>query len=155
MAQTTVDTTKGKKATTTKRTRKAAPAKQTGLTRMDKVAVAIAGLAAASTVLLSMAMNVQAFTKTVDSVWAAGVGVALPLWVLAMTFIAAHMQGRNWWAMVGAYGLAGFALIVSMPHLVTGFEGWGLAAYEAWSLAVVADLLQVIAKVAIITMLAR
>ena len=149
MAQATVEKTT--RRTTSKRTSKS-KAKAPGLSRIDMVAIAVAGLAALSTVVLSMAMNVEAFTKTTDNVWARGVGIALPLWVLAMTFIAAHMHGRNWWAMVGAYGLAGFALIVSMPHLVAGFQAWGLHGYEAWSLAIVTDLLQVIAKVAIITM---
>ena len=159
MTQKTLETTAAKTTTVKKHSRgkgsrraKAKAVEAYQMTRVDWSVVIVALIAALSTVLLSMHMNVMAFTNVTESLWAVAVGIALPLWVLALTYVAAHMQGRNWYAMTGAYALAAFALIVSMPHLVAGFTAWGLAPYEAWSLAVVTDLLQVIAKVSIITM---
>jgi|AP95_1055475.scaffolds.fasta_scaffold140114_1 hypothetical protein len=149
MAKTIAETTATKK-TTRKR-----PIKKAARTTDHRMTIGVACVAATSTVLLSMHMNVMAFTKTSGSLWAIGVGIALPLWILALTYIGVHMQGRNKYAMYGAYALAAFALAVSLPHLVGGFSGWGLAPYEAWSLAVVTDLLQVIAKLSIITMLKK
>jgi hypothetical protein len=51
---------------------------------------------------------------------------------------------------IASYGLAGFALLVSMPHLAHRYARLGLAWWEAWSLAMVTDLTQVVAKMLVI-----
>src|SRR5436190_1165116 len=52
---------------------------------------------------------------------------------------------------IAAYALAGFALVVSMPHLADGYGLLGLHWWECWSLAIVTDTAQVLAKLLVIT----
>lgn len=113
-------------------------------------AVAVAVAVAASTVALSMVLNAWAFTKETGHPLGYALGVLVPCWILALTYM-----GHRAWAFdrrlaAAAFGLAGFALLVSLPHLAHGYEWLGLAQYEAWSLAVVTDLAQVVAKLLVI-----
>jgi len=120
----------------------------------DKVAVVVAVLTALTTVGLSMVLNSWAFTATLNGWFGHTVGVLLPLWVLALTF-----QGHRFWSdaatrklAIGCYALAGFALVVSLPHLANGYKLLGLDAWECWSLAIVTDLTQVACKLGIISL---
>lgn len=131
----------------------------------DWVTIGICAGAALSTVVVSMILNVRAFTGRLDmpDPVATSVGIAIPIWVLVLTFIAHRFKGtvatvKGWDVPVisiGAYLLAAFALIVSLPHLAAGFSAWHLRPYEAWSLAIVTDLLQVIAKAGIIACIGK
>jgi len=56
---------------------------------------------------------------------------------------------------VASYALAGFALLVPIPHLVAGYGRPGLVWWEQWSLALVTDLAQVVAKLLVITLVDR
>jgi hypothetical protein len=119
----------------------------------DRVAVVVAVAASVSTVVVSMVLNVAAFTATQGGWFGTALGVLLPLWVLALTFQGFHTRKRQVWVSVGCYVLAGFALVVSLPHLAHGFGALGLHEYEAWSLALVTDLLQVLMKLSLVNML--
>lgn len=129
--------------------------KAKGLGHQDRIAVVVATIAALTTVVFSMVLNVRAFTETVSDPLAMAAGIAIPLWVLALTYLGQHLHERARHAAIAAYILAAFALIVSLPHLVHGYEAWGLAGYEAWSLALVTDLTQVVMKVGIITLVRK
>jgi hypothetical protein len=118
----------------------------------DKLATYIAITAAATTVVFSMILNVGAFTATTGGVFGVALGIALPLWVLAATYIGNHMHDRSKGIAVFAYTLAGFMLLVSMPHLASGYTALGLTWWEGWALAIVTDLTQVVMKMAIIKM---
>jgi hypothetical protein len=116
----------------------------------DKLTIAVACVAAASTVLVSMCLNVWAFTHEIGSGLGVAVGLMLPLWVLAATYLGQRMHVRGYKvAMVGAYGLADFMLTVSLPHLAHGYVTV-VPAWEGWCLAVVTDLLQVVCKLTVI-----
>ena len=125
------------------------------MTKNDKVSVVVALVTAATTVGLSMVLNSWAFTATLDSWFGHTVGVLLPLWVLALTY-----QGHRFWhggtstrnLAYGCFTLAGFALIVSLPHLANGYRLLGLDAWECWSLALVTDLTQVACKLGVIAL---
>jgi hypothetical protein len=117
----------------------------------DRAATAVALVAAATTVVFSMILNVAAFTSEGDGWFGISLGIALPLWVLAATFVGHHLHVDRRLA-CGAYALAGFMLLVSLPHLAHGYEALGLAWWEGWSLAIVTDLTQVVMKMAIIRM---
>lgn len=118
----------------------------------DKLATYIAITAAATTVVFSMILNVNAFTAVTGGVFGVALGIALPLWVLAATYIGNHMHDRSKGIAVFAYTLAGFMLLVSMPHLASGYTALGLTWWEGWALAIVTDLTQVVMKMAIIKM---
>jgi hypothetical protein len=124
------------------------------MTKNDKVSVVVALVTAATTVGLSMVLNSWAFTATLDSWFGHTVGVLLPLWVLALTY-----QGHRFWhepttrkLAYGCFTLAGFALVVSLPHLANGYRLLGLDAWECWSLALVTDLTQVACKLGVIAL---
>jgi hypothetical protein len=102
-----------------------------------------------------MVLNVWAFTRTTPGAFGHLVGLALPLWVLALTFLGEHQLGKCRPCALAAFVLAGFLLAVSLPHIASGYATLGLHAYEGWSLAVVTDLLQVVAKVAVIRIVRR
>lgn len=119
----------------------------------DGVAVGVAVGSAVSTVALSMVLNTWAFTAVHGGWFGTALGVLLPLWVLALTYQAFHMRKRQVWVSVGCYVLAGFALVVSLPHLAHGYASLGLHEYEGWSLALVTDLLQVLMKLSLVKML--
>lgn len=121
----------------------------------DRVAVAVACASAVSTVALSMCLNTWAFTAVHGGWFGTALGVLLPLWVLALTYQAFHMRRRQLWVSVGCYVLAGFALVVSLPHLAHGYASLGLHEYEGWSLALVTDLLQVLMKLSLVKMVGR
>src|ERR1051325_8288143 len=116
--------------------------------KQDKLAVAVAVGTAMTTVVLSMVLNSWAFTQTLDGWFGHAVGILLPLWILALTF----MGHRLWheptarYLATGCYILAGFALVVSLPHLAWGYGLLGLNTWECWSLAIVTDLTQVAGK---------
>ena len=111
----------------------------------DRLTFWVAVVTALSTTLLSMWLNVVALTTQPGWVVVGTiVGVLIPLWVLSTTYLGG--QANIWWKRAGCFGLAGFALIVSLPHLAAGFNAMGLQSYEAWSLAIVADLTQVFSK---------
>lgn len=114
--------------------------------KKDKVMVLVAVMTGVTTVALSMVLNVWAFTVTLGGWFGTTVGVLLPLWVLALTLAGQHATSRTGKEKIGyaAYGLAGFLLLVSMPHLATGYGKLGLAWCESWSLALLTDLTQVI-----------
>jgi hypothetical protein len=131
--------------------KKEAPAPETA----DYLATTVAIGAAATTVLFSMCLNVWAFTQTINGWFGVALGISLPLWVLAATFIGQHMEKRSPIVCYFSYTLAGFMLLVSMPHLAHGFESLGVAWWEGWALAIVTDLTQVAMKMAIITMWAK
>jgi hypothetical protein len=120
----------------------------------DRAATVVALVAASTTVIFSMILNVAAFTSEGDGWFGISLGIALPLWVLAATFVGHHLHIDRRLA-CGAYALAGFMLLVSLPHLAHGYEALGLAWWEGWSLAIVTDLTQVVMKMAIIRMWTR
>lgn len=124
------------------------------LSKQDKGVVTVALGTAASTVIISMVLNTWAFTATLDGWFGHAVGILLPLWVLSLTYMGHrlwHVQtGRPLAA--GCYALAGFALVVSLPHLANGYAQLGLTWWECWSLAVVTDLTQVAGKLLVITL---
>lgn len=144
-----VKATKSRKPTSKPRKPRSKPSK---LFQGDRLAVGVAVVSAVSTVALSMVLNAWAFTAAGWSWFGLALGVLLPLWVLALTFQGHHMGGRSPWVSVGCYLLAGFALVVSLPHLAHGYASLGLHPYEGWSLAVVTDLLQVAMKLSLVRM---
>jgi hypothetical protein len=114
-------------------------------------AVPVALCAATTTVLFSMGLNCWAFTLAQPTWFGYACGVALPLWVLALTYLGHALHGVCRWTGVASYALAGGLLLVSMPHLAHGYHQLlAIASWEGWALAVVTDLLQVVAKVAVI-----
>lgn len=117
----------------------------------DKAATIVALSAAATTVLFSMILNVAAFTAKGNVIFGVCLGVALPLWVLAATFMGQRMH-NDIKLSIGAYSLAAFMLMVSLPHLAHGYTALGLQWWEGWALAIVTDLMQVVMKLAIIKM---
>ncbi len=120
--------------------------------KRDWAAVAVALTTATSTVALSMVLNSWAFTALLDSWFGHVLGVLLPLWVLALTFMGHRFWKTQQAFAVGCYSLAGFALLVSMPHLAAGYGKLGLHWWETWSLALVTDLTQVLCKLLVITL---
>lgn len=119
-------------------------------TQRDQAATVVAIGAAITTVLFSMILNVAAFTASGTYLFGFCLGVALPLWVLAATFIGQRMHKDNIRLSMGAYGLAVFMLMVSLPHLANGFGELGLQWWEGWALAIVTDLMQIVMKLSII-----
>ena len=89
-----------------------------------RVLRAVAVVTGLTTVVLSMVLNSWAFTSTLDSWFGHTVGILLPMWVLALTFMGHRLwqEPSSRSLAGGCYGLAGFALIVSMPHLAHGYE---------------------------------
>jgi len=123
--------------------------------RQDRWAIVVALGTAATTVGLSMVLNSWAFTATLNTWFGHTLGVLVPVWVLALTFMGHrlwHIQPR---LAIAAFTLAGFALLVSMPHLAAGYGKLGLLWWEQWSLAWVTDLAQVVAKLLVITLVDR
>lgn len=155
---TTAKTTKTTQATGThKASKPRKPAAKKPAAASDRTATMIAFAGATMTVLFSMVLNVWGFThgEKVTGWWTilgGSLGIALPLWVLATTYIGQHMHSRDTRLSIGAYILAGFTLLVSMPHLANGYMALGMVQYEAWALAVVTDLTQIVMKMAIIRM---
>ena len=125
------------------------------MTKKDRLVAAVAVGTSATTVALSMVLNVWAFTAHLPGWFGTTVGVLLPLWVLALTLAGQHGTSKAEWKWIGyaAYGLAAFLLLVSMPHLAGGYGKLGLAWWESWSLALVTDLTQVVMKVLVIALL--
>lgn len=124
--------------------------------RKDRFAVVLAVAVAISTVALSMVLNSWAFTKVLNGWFGYTAGVLLPLWVLALTYIGHWFWQRGFKPYAGAaFTLAGFLLVVSMPHLSSGYGLLGLHPYECWALAVVTDVTQVVAKLQIIAIVDR
>ena len=124
------------------------------MTKNDKVSVVVMALTALTTVGLSMVLNSWAFTAALDGWFGHTVGILLPLWILAMTY-----QGHRFWheagvrhLAIGCFALAGFALVVSLPHLANGYKLLGLDTWECWSLAIVTDMTQVACKLGIIAL---
>ncbi len=123
---------------------------------MKDKAIWVAIATATTTVLLSMVLNSWAFTQLLDTWFGHVLGVLLPLWILALTFM-----GHRLWTTgdrrlaSAAFGLAGFALLVSMPHLANGYARLGLSWWECWSLALVTDLTQVVSKLLVIECVQR
>ena len=111
--------------------------------------VPIAVGVACMTVLLSAWFNIEAFNAGGFNIKGTVVGLYLPIIILALTYVG-HATKDSLWIMGGSYGLAIFALIVSMPHLAHGYEAMGLRPHEAWAMAVVTDLTQVVMKAHII-----
>jgi hypothetical protein len=125
--------------------------------KQERLAVAVAVGTALTTVVISMVLNTWAFTATLDGWFGHAVGILLPCWVLALTFMghrAMHLEGCKSLS-IGCYTLAGFALVVSMPHLAAGYGQLGLSGWECWSLAIVTDLTQVAGKLLVITVADR
>ena len=91
-------------------------AKPTRPRRADKLATGIAQAAAAPTVVFSMILNIRAFTQTTDTLFGTALGIMVPLWILAATFIGQHLRSTKPVSRF-AYALAVFMLIVSLPHL--------------------------------------
>lgn len=118
----------------------------------NRIVIGISIATGASTVALSMTLNVWGFCANHPGLFGTVVGVLLPLWVLALTFIGHKAMHTDKRLGVAAYGLAGFLLVVSIPHLAHGFDLiTGGCWWESWSLAIVTDLCQVICKVVVIT----
>jgi predicted membrane channel-forming protein YqfA (hemolysin III family) len=146
--------TPGKAGSSRKPVAKAAKVARTQAHK-DRVAVGVAVAASVSTVALSMVLNTWAFTAVHGGWFGTALGVLLPLWVLALTYQAFHMRRRQPWVSAGCYVLAGFALVVSLPHLANGYASLGLHEYEGWSLALVTDLLQVLMKLSLVKMVSN
>lgn len=107
----------------------------------------------ASTVVLSMYLNVLAFSSRSPGAFATLVGLLLPLWVLALTLAGKWGFDRAERRTIGlaAYALAAFLLVVSLPHLAEGFDRiTGGNRIESWALAIVTDLTQVVVKLVVI-----
>src|ERR1700741_3750473 len=89
--------------------RKAQPqttSKPRPMSKHDRLTIAVACVSASSTVLVSMALNCWAFTHEIGSSLGVAVGLMLPLWVLAATYLGQRMHVKgHWQAAVGAYGL--------------------------------------------------
>jgi hypothetical protein len=123
--------------------------------KKSKLAVAVAVGTAITTVILSMILNSWAFTQTLEGFFGLSVGTLLPLWVLALTYMGHYLWPIDRKLGGAAYALAGFALVVSMPHLAEGYGRLGLHWWECWSLAIVTDTAQVLAKLLVITVADR
>ena len=123
--------------------------------KRNKLAVGVAVGTAVTTVILSMILNSWAFTQTLDGFFGLSVGILLPLWVLALTYMGHYLWPIDRKLGGAAYALAGFALVVSMPHLADGYGMLGLHWWECWSLAIVTDTAQVLAKLLVITVADR
>lgn len=119
--------------------------------KQQRFAVAVAVGTALTTVVLSMVLNSWAFTATLDGWFGHAVGVMLPLWVLSLTYMGHYLWPIERKLGIAAYALAGFALLVSMPHLAEGYGLLGLHWWECWALAIVTDTAQVLAKLLVIT----
>jgi hypothetical protein len=112
-------------------------------------------ITAISTVVLSMTLNVWAFQESLPGPFGLCIGILVPLWILALTLAGkwgSETPGKKYLGMA-SYGLAIFLLIVSLPHLAHGFDRitqgrW----WESWSLAIVADLTQVVMKLIVIAL---
>jgi hypothetical protein len=118
----------------------------------NKLASIVAAGTSATTVVISAILNTWAFTRTGSSYLGYAVGVLLPCWVLALTFVGHVVWPTNRRLAAGAYALAAFALVVSMPHLAAGYGSLGLSWLEMWCLAIVTDLCQIACKLTIITL---
>src|SRR5205085_12245490 len=102
--------------------------------KQERLAVGVAVGTAMTTVVLSMVLNSWAFTATLDGWFGHAVGILLPCWVLALTYMGHHLWPIERKLGIAAYALAGFALVVSMPHLAEGYGLLGLHWWECWSL---------------------
>ena len=120
--------------------------------RQETWAIVVALGTAATTVGLSMVLNSWAFTTVLNSWFGHVLGVLLPMWVLALTYMGHSLWPVERRLSIASYALAGFALVVSMPHLAAGYERLGLHWWECWSLAFVTDLAQVVAKLLVIAL---
>jgi hypothetical protein len=118
--------------------------------KQNDKAVLVALATASTTVVLSMVLNSWAFTQAVNTWFGHTLGVLLPLWVLANVYMGHRMWPLDRRIGGASYALAGFALLVSMPHLAAGYATLGLAWWECWSLALVTDLTQVVSKLLVI-----
>lgn len=119
--------------------------------KQQRFAVGAAVSTALTTVVLSMVLNSWAFTATLDGWFGHAVGVMLPLWVLSLTYMGHYLWPVERKLGIAAYALAGFALLVSMPHLAEGYGLLGLHWWECWALSIVTDTAQVLAKLLVIT----
>lgn len=118
-----------------------------------RLVVVVSVATGASTVVLSMALNVLAFSSRSPGLFATLVGLLLPLWVLALTLAGKWGFDRPERRAIGvaAYALAAFLLVVSLPHLAEGFDRiTGGNRIESWALAIVTDLTQVVVKLVVI-----
>lgn len=120
----------------------------------DTLMITVAALTATSTVVISMVLNVWAFTREVNSLFGWAVGILLPLWVLGLTAGCKRMLDRQHTALaIASCVLALFLLIVSMPHLAAGYGSLGINVIESWALAITTDLCQIVMKAIVITIL--
>jgi hypothetical protein len=119
--------------------------------KQEKLPVTVAVGTAVTTVVLSMVVNSWAFTATLDMWFGHAVGILLPCWVLSLTYMGHYLWPIERKLGIAAYALAGFALVVSMPHLAEGYGLLGLHWWECWSLAIFTDTAQVLAKLLVIT----
>jgi hypothetical protein len=70
------------------------------------------------------------------------VGILLPVWVLSLTYMRHHLWPFKRKLGIAAYAFAGFALVMSMPHLAEGYGLLGLHWWECWALAIVTETAQ-------------
>ncbi len=119
---------------------------------MKRTTISVAAAVASSTVVLSMVLNSWAFTASLNTWFGHALGVLVPLWVLGLTFLGHALWTSKRELSIGCYSLAGFALLVSLPHLASGYGRLGLQPYECWSLALVTDLAQVFGKLTVISL---
>src|SRR5579871_1562604 len=99
--------------------------------RQTDKAVVVAVATATTTVALSMVLNAWAFSAVHGHWLGYTLGVLVPLWILALTFMGHRAWTLHRKLAVASYSLAGFALLVSLPHLAHGYEWLGLQWWEA------------------------
>lgn len=88
--------------------------------KKDRVMAIVAVATGRTAVALSMALNCSAFTEQFPGIFGWTVGLLLPLWVLALTLAGkwGSEKPERQVIGIGAYVLAGFLLLVSLPHMV-------------------------------------
>lgn len=105
-----------------------------------------------STTGFSMLLNVIGFTGHAETIQGVALGIlsgiALPLWVLAFSYLGFERLTVGAKAQaIACAAIAGFLLYVSVPHLAEGFAAiLGCSEWEAFALAVALDVGQIVAK---------
>lgn len=120
------------------------------MVKNDRFTVAVAVSIAMTTVVLSMVLNSWAFTAKTPGYFGIVVGVLLPVWTLALVYMGHSLYPSQRTLGIAAYSLAGFALLVSLPHLASGYATITPNWWEGWALAAVTDLTQVVSKLLIV-----